>query len=673
MRRALRTAAIALVLLLAVVPATPVRAAVLTIVNHDTAGTGLNDPTPRAPVGGNVATTLGTQRLAALQFAADIWGAYLTSPVEIEIGVTFETLDCSGFSALLGSARPEAVFFDFAGAIPSTLYPSALADKVAGMDLDPGNDDIVARFNQALGAGGTCGLDFYLGLDGNPPNPTSIDLVAVALHELGHGLGFTPIFDVQTGAELLGLDDVYELGLEEHGVGPLATMTNAGRAAASTDDGNLHFVGPGVNAALAGLTGGVSGGHVQMYAPTTLALGSSVAHFDVDVTPNELMEPAYTGPNHSPGLAFQLLCDIGWGPCGVCGDGVVDPNEACDDGGTADGDGCDALCRVEPCHTCNGEPSVCTPHADDTPCTDHSACTATDTCQGGVCTGADPVTCSALDQCHEVGVCDPSTGVCSNPAKADGDACDDGESCTGPDQCHAGVCSGLPSCVDPFLCSKAKTSKLGAPFVAPPPPSLADALETLDVTVAKPKGLCLPTEENGNPVLDPATHLESYPIRPVKGQPKHVKRTALVENVLGSLTVRTVKPAFLLVPTNLSLVADPPLPAPSIEVDHYKCYAVKVAPGTPKFPKGLSVTLADQFFPGTQTFLVKKPTHLCTPVDKNGEGILHPVLHQLCYQVKATVKNPPHPGVFVHSQFGAERLDGSREERLCLPSRATML
>ena len=33
--------------------------------------------------------------------------------------------------------------------------------------------------------------------------------------------------------------------------------------------------------------------------------------------------------------------------CGTCGDGVVGPGEACDDGGEVDGDGCDSVCEIE--------------------------------------------------------------------------------------------------------------------------------------------------------------------------------------------------------------------------------------------------------------------------------------------------------------------------------------
>ena len=53
--------------------------------------------------------------------------------------------------------------------------------------------------------------------------------------------------------------------------------------------------------------------------------------------------------------------------------------------------------------------------ADGTACNDGNACTQTDTCQAGVCTGANPVTCTASDQCHAAGTCDPATGVCSEP------------------------------------------------------------------------------------------------------------------------------------------------------------------------------------------------------------------------------------------------------------------
>src|SRR5205085_10094822 len=37
----------------------------------------------------------------------------------------------------------------------------------------------------------------------------------------------------------------------------------------------------------------------------------------------------------------------------VCGDGIVDAGEECDDGNTASGDGCDATCHAEPGFLCH--------------------------------------------------------------------------------------------------------------------------------------------------------------------------------------------------------------------------------------------------------------------------------------------------------------------------------
>lgn len=74
----------------------------------------------------------------------------------------------------------------------------------------------------------------------------------------------------------------------------------------------------------------------------------------------------------------------------VCGDGVTTLGcEKCDDANTNDFDGCSSSCTLEGCHTCSGEPTVCTPHANGTACDDNNACTPTQTCSGGRCLGTD--------------------------------------------------------------------------------------------------------------------------------------------------------------------------------------------------------------------------------------------------------------------------------------------
>jgi hypothetical protein len=299
--------------LVTVIVSATTQAATITVINRDGANEGFNDPAPVAPVGGNPATTLGAQRLTAFQFAANLWGALLDSPVEIRVGAKFDPLTCNATSAILGSAGPAAFLRDFVGApIANSWFPIALANTLHGSDLDPGRDDITATFNSAIGT--TCAFPrtWYYGLDATPPS-NQIDLVTVVLHELGHGLGFLTVVDDESGEKLRGFDDAYMRNLEDHATGKLyPDMTDAERLAASTSTGNLHWVGPQVRAASGVLTSGRVGDHVQMFAPDPQQPGSSASHFDTALTPDEVLEPVYTGPRHTPGLALPLFQDIGW-------------------------------------------------------------------------------------------------------------------------------------------------------------------------------------------------------------------------------------------------------------------------------------------------------------------------------------------------------------------------
>jgi hypothetical protein len=92
------------------------------------------------------------------------------------------------------------------------------------------------------------------------------------------------------------------------------------------------------------------------------------------------------------------------------------------------------------------------PDVNGTACNDGDACTQVDTCQDGVCVGMNTVTCSALDHCHLAGVCDSTTGVCSNPVQADGFACEEGDGCTQGDTCQDGVCVGGMACSANAVC-----------------------------------------------------------------------------------------------------------------------------------------------------------------------------------------------------------------------------
>jgi hypothetical protein len=182
-------------------------AATIKIQSRDPAGYGFNDPTPVAPVGGNMGTTLGQQRFNVYRYVADIWEKNLESDVEIVVSAGWENLTCTSTSATLGSASAWNLWHDFPGGAPGTWYPQALANKLAKTNLSAGqpddgtgygNVDIKTQFNARLGQTGCLdGAPFYLGLDGKAG--TAVNFAATLLHELGHGLGFS-VMSVSTSS-----------------------------------------------------------------------------------------------------------------------------------------------------------------------------------------------------------------------------------------------------------------------------------------------------------------------------------------------------------------------------------------------------------------------------------------------------------------------------------------
>lgn len=163
-----------------------------------------------------------------------------------------------------------------------------------------------------------------------------------------------------------------------------------------------------------------------------------------------------TGELCDPGIAGTACCTA------TCS--FVDNGTSCDDGNKCtNADSCQTgvcggsavVCPTpDQCHTagsCDTSTGVCSnpAKADGATCNDGSKCTQTDTCVSGACQGANPVVCAALDQCHTAGTCNTGTGLCSNPAKANGVSCDDGSKCTQTDTCQSGSCSGK----NPVVCA----------------------------------------------------------------------------------------------------------------------------------------------------------------------------------------------------------------------------
>ncbi len=234
--------------LLILAGALPASAADVVLVNLDPPGTGLNDPTPATPVGGNPGTTLGEQRTNVYLLAAQIWGDTLDSNVPIFVGATFQPLPCSPTGGVLGAAGPTYVFNNFPNAgFADTWYVSAEADALADAQLV--NDiDIISFFNSDIDDNDPAcltGRTWYYGFDND--QGSDLDFLTVVLHEINHGLGNLELVSEGTGALFFGLPDIYTkfmLDLDLNATWD--TLTDAERLASQVNTGNLVWNGSNV-------------------------------------------------------------------------------------------------------------------------------------------------------------------------------------------------------------------------------------------------------------------------------------------------------------------------------------------------------------------------------------------------------------------------------------------
>lgn len=148
----------------------------------------------------------------------------------------------------------------------------------------------------------------------------------------------------------------------------------------------------------------------------------SAWHTDTGISPNEVFGNSgecCTGTHTVAADADVFEYTVSAAPS-VCGDGLLQVGEGCDDGGTVPGDCCSATCQVESAGT------VCRVAA--------FACDAEETCDGL------ESTCPA------------------DAVEPDGLTCDDADPTTVADVCEAGVCVGVPAAPVPAL------GRLGLPL-----------------------------------------------------------------------------------------------------------------------------------------------------------------------------------------------------------------
>ncbi|GAA5042034.1 hypothetical protein GCM10011506_44190 [Marivirga lumbricoides] len=241
----------------------------------------------------------------AFQYALDIWSTQIVSSVPIKVYADFANLG----PGVLASAGPAYNVTNFPGAPESdVLYPAALANSLAGEVLFPDEEfDLIVNLGN--------GIPWYFGLDGNTPSGL-YDFVTVALHEAGHGLGFTTVRGYSGGTGTLrsnGNPSIFGVFIEDGAGNRLLDFPDPSTQLGSAfTSGDIFMAGEFAVAAL-------GGERPELYAPSTFQGGSSLAHWDEAAFPagdvNSLMTPAVGSAesNFDIGdITRGLFKDMGW-------------------------------------------------------------------------------------------------------------------------------------------------------------------------------------------------------------------------------------------------------------------------------------------------------------------------------------------------------------------------
>ena len=223
-----------------------------------------------------------------VQAAVDVWAANFSSSVPVSVDATWGRSSSWG---ILGSARPASFYSSFAGAPdPSLWYPSALANALAGKDLDKASPEIVIQVNSS-GQWNTRG-------DGSPTS-NEYDLESVFLHEIAHGLGFlsNDAYDQFSGIGSLDQPTPYDAYSQTADGQRLADLPTPSLELGRVLTTSLVWSGPlGVKAN--------KGEKPKLYTPTTYEPGSSTSHLDESTFSRTGLDSVMT-PNLEPGEIFK--------------------------------------------------------------------------------------------------------------------------------------------------------------------------------------------------------------------------------------------------------------------------------------------------------------------------------------------------------------------------------
>ena len=223
-----------------------------------------------------------------VQAALDTWAANFKSSVDINVTATWGR---SANTDVLGSARPGSYFAGFIGAPDSTLwYPSALANALAGKDLDRDNPEIIIQVNSAAN---------WNERGDDKPRFNEYDLESVILHEVAHGLGFlsTDVYDNFFGYGILEQPTPFDAYIQTPDGRRLADIPTPSLELGKILTAPLYWIGENGKR--------VNGGErIKMYTPVVYEPGSSVSHLD-EATYSKSGPDSVMTPNLDAGEVFR--------------------------------------------------------------------------------------------------------------------------------------------------------------------------------------------------------------------------------------------------------------------------------------------------------------------------------------------------------------------------------
>ncbi len=249
---------------------------------------------------------------SAFEYALDFWSSYISSTVPIEVVARWEPFS-SARAGFAGVGRPEKAINSFDGMpVSGAYYPIALANALTGEDQLPQRPDIRISFNSEL----EDPFQWYFGVE-DQPSGTYANFIRIAVHEIGHGLIGVQSFKLGGSLNLEGQASYSNPTIWDtfvfNGCGERLIDKYQGSSIALANElqsNDLFFGGPHVLAANGNRP-------VAVYAPTSWAQGSSIAHVDEwafpDGDPDAIMTPFTAGGNQAFGpITIAMLQDLGW-------------------------------------------------------------------------------------------------------------------------------------------------------------------------------------------------------------------------------------------------------------------------------------------------------------------------------------------------------------------------